>query len=266
MSKNYSDRAAHPSVTASGNIPLTSLDTTVATSIATAQRFPVMVGQWETAVPRTLQLSTQQARQWQPGRPFPPSDVFNLSNFRSWRAGLINADGTLTAEPFQGVVCQLEYGSYSSAQVVYFDWQCGTYNLPPLTYVRVTALVYGNFTTAQKATSLEASCSMGQLECAAPPVVSGPRLLTAVTEEFWDAPVGARAFDVLGLQAGITPVVTASCNVGGVVANYGPFISRNYATGVFVPPWGPVQVSPGVRMRLYSDIDAWVDLRWFLQL
>lgn len=228
-------------------------------TLPSSQRFSLFSGSWAEPVPYVLNIGEQAlAYDGQLGSPYPPPNGFG-SGKQSFRCSIASTNGVASLD-FEGCAAVLEYGCRGANRRVYMDWKPGSYNVPPCDYLSLSVAPFGTRFQAPGYTFM-ASAAPGVLDGAHVPQVSGlfggnsfPVTIAA--------PAHAQAVDFLGSQP--TSVVTAS---PGAFPNVGPLIVRNNVTGVYLPPWGPVECQEDAVFTITDAITTDVVLiTWYLRL
>lgn len=230
----------------------------------------VLAHAWPNPAPRTLTLGSAGAPygaagtsiQFPPDASLPTPFGFPLNGW----AGLVDSAGNQWGHPIDifanlaNLACVLEYGSESSYNKVFFDWEQGSYNLPPCNFVRVSALAWGTGWTVNGVLEfpLRASVSLGNLQGAMVPTVTGSRLFAAAETSSLAVPNGARAFDVSSED--ILNTVTATTSSDAQI------VTRDYATPNFTPGWTPIALGAGNGVAVTSQMASRVGVKFWLEL
>jgi hypothetical protein len=219
-------------------------------------------GEWKEARPRSVMLGFPLGGV-QVGGAFPPHPRAAGSSASLDAGGCDVAGAALGGAVLRRLACQLEYGCGSSSQKVFFDWQPGTYNIPPCTFVRVSALPWGtDWNTVALLYGVGcfpvlATVSEGNLQDAHPPVVTVRWAAAAGTQYGMNAPACARAFEVANVDSSVTPVVRV---LGDINAR------RDYATLTNYPGWTPLDVATADNIAVTSDVATTLQVIWTLAL
>lgn len=145
----------------------------------------------------------------------------------------------LGATPNPSFVVMIEYGDLAGSHRVVADCRSGSYQLPAVTYARVFALQWNAAAIALQA-NVFAAFSRGYYASSHPltytvfaDVLTGGSASVNVPYYTQFVDVWATGW-VGGIGAANAPILNAERPVS---------IYRDYTTGLFVPPWGPVSYS-----------------------
>lgn len=214
----------------------------------------VVVCESKKAIPRTLTIGFPTGGVF-PSGPFPPFPSINTEG--PPKCGIVDVFGV----PFttdRSLVCILEYGVGSASQKVYFDWCPGSYNLPSCSWARVSALAWGTGWTLNRYPA-NATITPGNMQNAHVPTVTGAGSLAAGVAKTFASPGCARGVEVtwLGIVGDAAPNLRFAGEVNAI---------RDYAASNFAPSPTPLETYPADLFTLSSDIDALVELKFYLAL
>lgn len=138
-----------------------------------------------------------------------------------------------------GVVLIIDYGDLTGRHRVVADLRSGTYVLPAITFAQVYALAWAEAGALNFGFSIAATLSRGQPTNPKPFTYTGAGLIEAAGTRFVPVPYYAQWVDIWanGWSGGIGDA-TAPILRAAAVGLY-----RDYSSGLFVPPWGPVSLS-----------------------
>lgn len=212
-------------------------------------------GTWPRSIPRVLTIGFPVGGIG-PNAAFPPAHGEAIFD-----CGILDATGAVFQDG-PALACVLEYGSGAASQKVYFDWCEGSYNIPPCEFVRVSALPWGTAGGGWPLGQFAAIASVaeGSLQTAHVPTATGRSTMAAGVQQFFNAPVNARAMDVtwVGSDSSETaPLITLS---DGVAAKL------DYSAGSFQPGYSPLPVLPGQLFSVKSSTDATIEIRYYISL
>jgi hypothetical protein len=237
------------------------------------QEVPVMELASDEPITRTLFLGAAGGASAVANNPWPPPESRDASRGGSYAAGMLDFSGATSWINSAGNQCAaavVQYGIGGVQETFWCDWKPGAINLPACTYVRCSVVPWGGLWGALTLGNADfvAWCVPGNLEGARPPTVSanvthGATYGVSNTRVFC-VPSKAAAFDV-GHQAGTIGqlvVTVTTLNQGGAM-----YMVRDPSTGLYVPPWGPVQLANGsARMNVAGVNGQQSFLQFFLAL
>lgn len=221
---------------------------------AAANKLGIVEGSWKEAEPRCVLLASPNQVGPQ-STSFPPSAADN-----AFYAGLLDSVGTAWVDSVnKPMALVLEYGNGSTQETVWCDYIPGAYNLPPCSWVRVSALPWRTSPWAlNNAMQLSASIAPGNMNDVHAPTATG-RIVAAGPWDFF-VPSHARAFTI-STEGDTGPDV--------VTCTQAAYCLRNYSTGQFVPGYDPIDCFPGPTQFLHvahtTPTEA-LTLQWLLQL
>lgn len=238
---------------------------------------PIMEYLRDDVKPRTLALGAN----GRPGltasqnRMFPPPDAtLSSGSLGTWQCGYVDDANVMGKTTEVNLACVLQYGFTGTQFTAIFDWQQGTYNVPACSWMRVSALPWGAWPAAAAgiAALVEAALSVtvapGNLIGARVPCCSGAVTFDGAgpgLSRSFAIPKRAGAFDFHHFSGtkGALSNQSSSANGAGQV----PYVLRDVSLGLYYPPWGPVQITPGFTAITLTSTTVCVGaLRFFLQL
>lgn len=138
-----------------------------------------------------------------------------------------------------GTVLIVDYGDMAGRHRVVADLRSGTYVLPAITFAQVNVLTWAETGTLNFGFQASATLSRSQPTNPKPFTYTGAGLIEAAGQRFVPVPYYAQWVDIW-----------ANGWAGGIGAANAPILRgielglyRDYTTGLFVPPWGPVSLS-----------------------
>lgn len=228
------------------------------------QEAGIFRGAFTECVPRSIMLGGPAPAAGVGVLVWPPSE-YNNTFAATWQAGLLDEAGTAPIAGQMFAACKLTYGVGPVSRTVYFDWRPGAYNLPSCSYVEVSVVLWGPawVPSTLAAARFTAVAMPGNMDGALQPTVTATMLIPATPGfRVFEAPVSACAFDVEIVEVGGVTAI-GSADAGGAST----LLFRDESTGIWLPPWGPVQITPGTRQRIFGNtIDTMTVVRYWLQL
>lgn len=171
-----------------------------------------------------------------------PSGLGSVNNFFPPQKDTVEMRGTgmVPSAATEGACILLEYGHGAVAKAAYISLASGSVQLPPCSWARAKLFIWGAW-SAQVSDGVRAAIVEGVYPQAPPPTLGGMYTFGTAGNTTIYTPRYVRAVDIWAAAASVGTVLKIRLTSDGQQAD--PLIERNYETGLFVPPWGPVDIS-----------------------